>query len=79
MCLQIIPRNLAVAEDLREKTSPDGLATMDRDHGAPSIRVSQEVVAAPYPDKREAEFVKRLDQASCRERSDAAHEVTTTR
>jgi len=76
---QVFPGQIAVAQNLCEQTRPDGLAPVNRNNGAPAIRVTEEVMAAFDPNQREALLAQGLNQTFARERSKIAHTATVTR
>jgi hypothetical protein len=82
-CLQcgpeFFPRQVAVAQDLREQAGTDRLATVNRYDRAAAIRVPEEMVASSDSNHSEALLPQGLYDALAGERREVAHAGTETR
>ena len=77
--LELLSSDFTVAQDLRKETAPDSLTTMNRDNGATTVWVTQEMVTAFGSDDLETVFAKHFDQLCSGKRREGTHALTATR
>lgn len=76
---EFFPRQVAVAQDLREQAGTDRLPTVNRYDRTAAIRVPQEMMASSDPNQNEALLVQGFDETLTGERRKVAHTGTVTR
>jgi len=79
VALQILPRQLDVAEDLGHQPTADRLASVNRHHSASAVWMLHEVMAAPRSDNLKPESLQGGNDLSARERRILRHADTRTR
>jgi hypothetical protein len=77
--LEFFPRDLAVSENLGEESATDCLAPMDRNNGAATVKMAEEVVATLDPDEFKPKASQRLDELEAVDCGKGAHAMTATR
>jgi hypothetical protein len=75
----IFPSDFAIPENLREESASDCFATVDWNHSATTVGVTQEVVASLNSDEVETKVTKRLDELGAVECRKCAHAMTAIR
>ena len=76
---QLVPGQVTVAQNLSEQAATDRFSAVSRHHSATTVRMLQEVMAAPDSNHNEAQFLEGLNEALAGERWKAAHAGTETR
>ncbi len=77
--LNIFSGEFAISEDLGEKSSAHALATVNKNHRASSVGVTEKVVTSLDPDDFKAKAPKRLDELKAIEGGKSAHAMAATR
>jgi hypothetical protein len=77
--LDIFRRNLTIPQDLGNQPSPDRFAAVDWNNRTTSVRVLEEVMAAPDARDLKPESLEPLDQLGARDCRQPAHLLTATR
>ncbi len=77
--LDIFPGEFTIPENLGDESAADGLAAMDRNHGASSVGVAEKVMASLDSNKIKTKAAKRLDELDAVKCGKGAHAMTATR
>ena len=77
--LNVFPADFTVAENLGEESASDGLTAMNGNHRAPTVGVTEKVVASLDPNEVKTKVTKRFDELGARECRKCAHAMTATR
>lgn len=79
LALQVLAAQFSISKDLRHEPPPNGLISVHRNNGAPSVGVTKEVVTALDPNKLKAKATESLDQLTTGNGGKGAHAETATR
>lgn len=77
--LDLFSGDFTIPENLGDKSATDGLAAMDRNHGASAVGVTEEMMASLGPNEIKTKATKRLDELGAVKCGKGAHAMTATR